>query len=250
MWERTVEGRVLTFRLFGINNQNFIMRDEETGTWWQQVSGLAIQGPLKGRRLKGVVHDEVSFEIWRSEEPGGRVLRPVPGAKDDYEDWNWEKQMRKVRSVVPKAKNDALEPRAVIVGVEHKGRARAYPFPRLKTQSPIVDRLGGEPIAIVVGDDRKSFRVFRAVVDGRPVTLLRKPGVRPLRMVDAETGSEWDFTGTAVAGPQAGTRLEKLFALKEYWFDWKTYHPDTSVYTLGEGASEPTPGASAAPSAQ
>ena len=42
-----VDGRRLTFRLAGINNQNFIMRDEQTGTWWQQVSGLAIHGPLK-----------------------------------------------------------------------------------------------------------------------------------------------------------------------------------------------------------
>ena len=23
----------------GINNQNFIMRDEQTGSWWQQVTG-------------------------------------------------------------------------------------------------------------------------------------------------------------------------------------------------------------------
>jgi hypothetical protein len=147
--------------------------------------------------------------------------------------------------VVPKGKKDTPEPRAMIVGVEHKGRARAYPFPRLKTQSPIIDRLGGEPIAILVGDDRKSFRVFRALVDGRPLTFLRKAGARPLRLVDAETGSEWDFTGKAVAGPLTGTQLEKLFALKEYWFDWKIYHPDTTVYTLGEAGSESEAPASA-----
>jgi hypothetical protein len=232
VWERTIDGRVLTFRLFGINNQNFIMRDEETGSWWQQVTGLAIQGPLKGRRLKGVVHDEVCFSIWRAEQPRGRVLRPAPEARDDYEDWNWEKQMKKVRSIVPKAKGDPLEPRAIVVGVEHNGRARAYPFPKLAAQNPIVERLGGEPIAVVLGDDRKSVRVFRPVVDGRPLSLLRKTERRPLRMVDAETGSEWDFTGTALAGPLQGKQLEKLFALKEYWFDWKTYHPATSVYTL------------------
>jgi hypothetical protein len=28
--------------------------------------------------------------------------------------------------------------------------------------------------------------------------------------------------------------LKKIFALKDYWFDWKIYHPDTTVYTLGE----------------
>jgi Protein of unknown function (DUF3179) len=232
VWERTIDGRILTFRLFGINNQNFIMRDQETGSWWQQVTGLAIHGPLKGRRLKGVVHDEISFAIWRAEQPRGRVLRPVPRAKDDYEDWNWEKQMKKVRTVIQRGKDDPLEPRAVVVGIERNGSARAYPFPKLGAQNPIVDRLGGDPIAIVLGDDRKSFRVFRAVVGGEPVSLLRKAGVRPVRLIDAETGSEWDFSGRAIAGPRQGQQLEKLFALKEYWFDWKIYHPNTTVYTL------------------
>ncbi len=76
MWEATVDGRRLTFRLAGINNQNFIMRDEETGSWWQQITGECILGPLKGRRLKQFDHDELTFAQWKREHPGGRVLRP------------------------------------------------------------------------------------------------------------------------------------------------------------------------------
>jgi len=34
-----VDGLKLTFHLAGINSQNFLMRDEETGTYWQQISG-------------------------------------------------------------------------------------------------------------------------------------------------------------------------------------------------------------------
>jgi len=52
------------------------MRDEETGSWWQQVSGKAIHGPLQGHQLKSVFHDEVSFAIWKGEQPDGRVLKP------------------------------------------------------------------------------------------------------------------------------------------------------------------------------
>ena len=37
-----MSGLVLTFHLAGINNQNFLMRDEQTGTYWQQISGRAI----------------------------------------------------------------------------------------------------------------------------------------------------------------------------------------------------------------
>ena len=54
-----MDGQPLRFRLAGINNQNFIMRDEETGSWWQQVTGRAIAGPLRGKRLTLVPHDEV-----------------------------------------------------------------------------------------------------------------------------------------------------------------------------------------------
>ena len=32
----------------------------------------------------------------------------------------------------------------------------------------------------------------------------------------------------------AGKRLKKIAILKDYWFDWKAYHPTTGVYLLGE----------------
>jgi hypothetical protein len=24
-----------------------------------------------------------------------------------------------------------------------------------------------------------------------------------------------------------------VFVLEDYWFDWRNYHPDTSIYNLG-----------------
>ena len=74
MWGRGIDGRTLQFRLIGINNQNFLMEDVETGSWWQQISGEAISGPLAGRRLTPVLHDEVTFGLWRADHPATRVL--------------------------------------------------------------------------------------------------------------------------------------------------------------------------------
>ena len=209
------------------------MRDEQTGSWWQQVSGEAIQGPLKGRRLTGVVHDEVSFGIWKAERPGGRVLKPVPGKSDEYAPANWERRMKKAPTVTPRAPGDPLEPRTVVVGVTLNGRARAYPFPSLRMQSPVLDTLGGVPIVLVVGVDQKSIRVFERRLDGRKLELFAEAGAPGLRLLDAETGSEWDFEGRALSGPLAGGQLAKVKVLKEYWFDWKTYQPSTEVYVLG-----------------
>ena len=45
------------------------MRDEETGTYWQQITGAAVSGPLAGRVLKLIPSDELTFALWKTEQP-------------------------------------------------------------------------------------------------------------------------------------------------------------------------------------
>ena len=55
------------------------MRDEETGTYWQQISGPAISGPLRGHAAHAGSGRRTDFATWKSEQPGGTVLNDVPG---------------------------------------------------------------------------------------------------------------------------------------------------------------------------
>jgi hypothetical protein len=236
VWATEVNGQVLHFHLAGINNQNFIMRDEETGSWWQQVTGEAIQGPLKGQHLGPVDYDELTFSLWKRENPEGRVLRPddAIARAGEYATADWDQRLAKVPVATSAKLDKALEARALVVGVNANGASRAYPFNALVKQSPIIDELGRVPIMIVLADDHKSVRGFERTVDGRQLEFFVKPDVSPLRLVDAQTGSEWDFSGQAVSGPSVGKQLNRLAVLNDYWFDWKTYHPDTTLYQLGE----------------
>jgi hypothetical protein len=67
-------------------------------------------------------------------------------------------------------------------------------------------------------------------VDGAP-DFYRTGGnqVGPA-MMDAATGSQWNFQGCAVSGPAKGTCLERIGMLKDYWFDWRNYNAKTSIY--------------------
>jgi hypothetical protein len=235
VWGREVDGRALSFKLAGINNQNFIMADAETGSWWQQVSGEALHGPLKGRRLADVYHEELSFGVWRREHPQGRVLRP-DATNDEWKQFSedWEAKTARAPVVTQQDARDALAPRDVVVGVTADGAAKAYPLAAVERQGLIVDQLGGTRLLVALGDDRKSVRVFESTLDGRPLEFYARPGASPFEMIDAETNTTWDFTGRATSGPLAGRELKKLPALKDYWFDWKLYHPQTSVYALGQ----------------
>jgi len=226
---------VLHFHLAGINNQNFIMRDEETGSWWQQVSGRAIHGPLEGHQLKSVFHDEVSFAIWKREQPQGRVLKPNEkiAAANEYESSDWEMRVGRMRVVQGTDVDKRLAPRTLVMGIDINGKAVAYPLAALQKQSPIIDLIGTVPIVVVLGDDHRSVRAFERTVDGRRLEFFQKVENGALQLLDAETGSTWNFEGKAVSGSLAGRELKKVFVLEDFWFDWRLYHPDTAIYELG-----------------
>ncbi len=254
MWESAVDGRRLRFRLAGINNQNFIMRDEQTGSWWQQVTGRAIAGPLKGKQLTLVPHDEVAFGIWKADHPNGRVLKPDAAveARDDYASLDWERRMAKTRVVTTLPARSPLTPRTLIVGVTLHGRSKAYPLDALREAHVLLDVVGDVPLMLAVGEDGRSVRVFdrriaaptnRGVSDAGDgvggLEFVATPAVR-LALTDLETMSEWDFSGRATSGPLAGRTLTRIPFLLEYWFDWQTYQPATAVYKPWRPAA-PTP---------
>lgn len=204
------------------------MRDEETGSWWQQISGEAIQGEFKGSKLENVEMDEISFGVFKRENPNGRVLR---SDGDKIEAANWENDVAKLPVSISTELDKTLEPRTLVVGVEINGAAKAYPFSALEKQSPILDTVGGKDIVIFLADDKKSVRAFERTIDGQILEFFAKSDSSEI--VDAETGSVWDFSGTVVSGSLSGKQLKKITILKDYWFDWKTYHPNAQLYAPG-----------------
>ena len=286
MWKRSVNGRAFNFYLAGINNQNFLMRDRETGSWWQQITGHAIFGPMKGAALEPVLMDELTYGEWKSEVADGKVLAPFAKFTKEY-DSKWEADVAKL-PVVISFPGTELKSRDVVVGLAVEGTSRAYPWDALVKQSPVVDRVHGSPLLVAVGPDGKSFRVFVSRIDGKDAEFFLKADTeadapeatksvpppdskaavsadgkpadaktvdakpadpkaadakptaaaavaapvnpKPWLLLDTATASEWNFQGCAVSGPAQGKCLDRVPALKDYWFDWRNYHPDTSVY--------------------
>ncbi len=208
------------------------MRDRETGSWWQQVTGRAIAGELAGSALELMPNDELTFALWKSEAPLGLVLAPVAGHEKDY-DKEWEKEVAKypVPLTFP---GQGLKDRDVILGVEIGGQARAFPLAKVRGESPVEDKIAGVPVALVTGPDGESVRVFRSQLKGLDIELYRdaqNDGKSPeWRLLDSQ-GNTWNFAGCATSGPAAGQCLEKINFLKDYWFDWKNYNPRTTVYS-------------------
>lgn len=118
----------------------------------------------------------------------------------------------------------------MVLAVEINGKAVAYPMDALRQQRLVINTIDTTPIFVALGDDNKSVRAFERTIDGRALEFF----VKDNQFVDAETGSTWDFSGKAISGALTGKELKKISVLKDYWFDWKIYHPDTSVYTANK----------------
>jgi len=229
-----VAGLRLTFHLAGINNQNFLMRDDQTGSYWQQISGLAVAGPLRGHQLTLVPSDELTLTLWKSEEPRGTVLNDVPQYVFGYAKRDWDVRMKRAPTVIDFPEH-GLKARDLMLGVQAFGASRAFPYEQVLREKLIKDRVGGEPLLILVGPDGESVRAFRdriAGVNGAPDFYRLGVDQPDAVMMDAATGSRWNFQGCALSGPAKGTCLERLTMLKDYWFDWRNYNPKTSIYGI------------------
>jgi Protein of unknown function (DUF3179) len=223
----------LHFHLAGINNQNFLMRDQETGSFWQQITGTAIAGPLKGTKLSLVPQDELTFDLWKKEQPNGTVLAPLPRYAGHYEKATWESEIAKLPTVIHGTKG-TLPDRETILGVSMNGAARAFPVSKLTVQAPVlIDDVGDKPIMLVLGPDGKSVRAFSRQVGTTTLDFYGRGGGNtgdPWVLLDSNTLSDWTFEGCAVSGDLKGQCLTRIDALKDFWFDWQHYHPDSSIY--------------------
>ena len=232
MWSRDIAGLRLTFHLAGINNQNFLMRDDQTGTYWQQISGKAVSGPLSGSQLTLVHSDELNFGTWQSEEPQGTVLQDAVQYRFGYARKDWDVRMQRAPTVID-FREHGLKARDLMLGIHSFGASRAFLYDQVIREKVVQDHVGAEPVLLVAGGDGQSVRAFRDRIPGIQGVpdFYQMPGNQPgALLMDAATGSEWNFQGCAVSGKATGVCLEPVEVIKDYWFDWRDFNPSTTVY--------------------
>lgn len=63
------------------NNENLVMFDQATGSYWSQLLGQAICGPLTGTRLELIPSTVTTWSVWRSAHEETMVLLPPPHSR-------------------------------------------------------------------------------------------------------------------------------------------------------------------------
>lgn len=228
-----MDGRVLTFDLAGLKGSNFLMKDRQTGSVWQQATGECFQGEFKGRQLELYPFLLTTWKEWRRRHPDTLALVPEPRLSGQYQlvAGMIERQrvgtFRRNRGIL--REDDRLPTHEQVVGLEVGGAHKAYPFERLKQEAVIHDRVGAEPVLVVYDRATETTTAFSRRFEGR-VLKFEVLESAPVQLREKETGSRWNIYGECIGGELKGQRLDVLIPQPSFWFSWAQFFPETDIY--------------------
>jgi len=221
-----VNGKMESFRLVGMDHFNAMFEDATTKSWWQQATGKAIAGPLKGTALREIVSKQLTLESWLREYPNSYILQPDTTFKKDYKDLaGYDKGT--LKSGLEKRDSVSWKPKSWVIGVVHNHIAKAYDWNELVKNKVINDSIEGLPVLLGLERDTASFHVYDRRVKG--TILIFQKGSNDV-FTDENTNSTWNMDGVCINGTLKGERLNPVQAYQEFWHSWSTFHPNTTKY--------------------
>lgn len=221
-----VERGETTFGVSGrLVNNNLIMYDRATETWWPQVLSTAIPGPWNedpdvwSLREFRVVW--TTWERWRNRYPDTRVLSRDTGFAKNYDRDPYGSYNPRAGYYAPNSQpmfgslseDERLQPKRVVIGARAPDGAAAFEKDRLREAKLIEGELGGAPVLAVYEPTLDTGYVFR------------NPDERRFEYRD---GRVVDGAGDAHA-PDA-LPLDRVIAFDAMWFAWSGFYPETTLY--------------------
>lgn len=215
-----VNGKPENFRLVGMDHFNAMFEDETTHSWWRQVNGEAITGPLKGYALEEIESNQFTLSKFFSLYPFGQVMQPEENSIPQYDTlgkFEWGKSKSKLTGTDSVSWNE----KSWVLGLLEGDEAKAYDWNLLKEKKLIHDQFNGKPVLIVLSDDGQSFAAYIRNSQNDQFTLRQDT----LIVGDKRFG----FSGINVDNPTES--LKKISAYQEFWHSWRTFHPQTERFT-------------------
>jgi hypothetical protein len=236
---------VMRFGVSGLlRHSDLIMWDDQTKSFWQQLTGEAIVGELTGESLTMLPAVIVSYEQFKETHPEGIVLSRDTGHNRvygnnpyvGYDDINSSPFLFRGES------DDRMPPMERVLTLMINDDPVAYPYSRLEEHPVVHDEVGGEPVVVFwepgttsaldqtsIADSRDvgSANAFSPILDGEELTFTVEDG----EIRDEKTGSTWNVLGLATSGELEGERLDEYVNGTHFWFAWAAFQPETRVWS-------------------
>ncbi|MDH5020327.1 DUF3179 domain-containing protein [Halobacterium rubrum] len=215
---------------FGVSgrlvNNNLVMYDRATETWWPQVLATGVPGPWNSpeetRSLREFRLVWTTWGRWRDQHPDTEVLSRDTGFaknydRDPYGSYNPRRGYYEPESAPmfsSPADDDRLATKTVVLGARTPEGAVAFEKHRLRNEHLVTGDLAGTPVLAVYDDALDTGYVYRNPED-------RAFEFRDDGTVESADGETHDPTSLP---------LDRVLAFDAMWFAWNGFYPDTSLY--------------------
>ena len=226
----SIDGVTHNFAEHGLYDGLFLMRDEETGTFWDHLTGEAVYGPGVGTELEiaNLLHSRVDQVL--ANYPDARIALSDRALVAD-EDMEPRSLLQRVRgglsrmfSSTVKQEDDRLPTMAIGLGIWDGEEARYYSYERVAAENrAVLDTFRGQRTLVFL--DPSSFVLSSFLVDADGLRWDEKV----LRLSNGQY-----VEGSVLYDPD-GTRAEAARPLQIFtrWYGFALTFPDAEIY--GDG---------------
>jgi len=220
VFEPYVKGQPESFRLVGMDHFNAMFEDKTTKSWWRQVTGEAIAGPLKGEVLPELFSQQMTLEKWLELYPKSKVLQPDSAFQEEYDglkDYDFGIE----RGDLTRTDTLSWKEKSWVVGVQVGDSSKAVDWNKLKKERIINLTISGKDMFIALAADNQSFFAFERPDDSefhmKNDTLVN--GIQ-----------KYNLSGIPIS--KDVPPLKRVKAYQEFWHSWRTFHPGAKKIEL------------------
>ncbi len=232
LFDTRVEGYDEPF-VFGssgfLYRSNKLMYDTRTHSLWNQFTGRPVTGDLahSGIELKVRPVTITTWETWYARHPHSTVLSRWTGYDRDYTPGRaYGAYFASDDLMFPVHVEDtALPAKAYVYVLRDTDAQKAWPLTAFQTEPVINDRIGDTALVLVGEPASRTVRAYRA----GPNSFRKLAGGAGAPVLVDDRGAEWRIREDALIGPR-GARLARLPGHIGYWFAWRNFNPDGTVY--------------------
>lgn len=214
----TIDGRMHHFSVAGVYDGVFVMRDAETGTLWNHITGEALYGELVGHRLP--VSNLLQMSVRQALALDSDMAVAISDLRDDGSRFDNEELDARFAGTL--GEEDLRRPRMDLgIGVWTERIERFYPVEIIRRQgNALIDELDGRNVLVYV--DPETAIPAALFVDATAVHLEEGE-------IRLDNGS---FVRSGVLLDSGGERqaMERPQQLFTRWYGFSLTFPEPEVY--------------------
>ena len=226
----SIDGEVHLFAEHGLYDGLFLMKDEQTGTYWDHMTGDAVAGPLVGETLEVMNLTQTTVEQVLNQDPDALITFSPEAIRSDEQMslggllGSARRTLGAMFGSTVKEEDDRRETMDLGMGVWLDNEARYYPHSTvIANDNAVFDAMGGRRIIVYL--DPTAYALAAAYTDADSFTWDDKV----LRLSD----------GTYIEGGvfhnASGERAEIDRPLQVFtrWYGFSLTFPHTEIFEVG-----------------